>query len=64
MNIGSTMNLERFYAQPAGVRTYKRVADAISEEITALGELERSLRVAWGLKAVGPPDARRTRRAA
>jgi 1-acyl-sn-glycerol-3-phosphate acyltransferase len=62
--VGPPMNLERFYGHPAGVKTYKRIADAIRDEITALGETERELRVRLSLPAKGPARPRRTPQAA
>lgn len=57
MVFGPPMDLERFYAMPPRLRTYKAVAVAMRDELTRLGALERTLRARDGLPALHPTTA-------
>lgn len=59
---GPPMDLSRYYSEPARLRTYKRIADHIREEIARLGAIERDYRHRHGLPSLSPecspaPDA-------
>jgi 1-acyl-sn-glycerol-3-phosphate acyltransferase len=59
---GKPLDLERFYAEPAKLRTYKRLADHMRDEIMVLGEREREYRRRDGLKSLDAPPGSTTAR--
>jgi 1-acyl-sn-glycerol-3-phosphate acyltransferase len=51
------LDLERFYAQPARLRTYKHLADHLRDELQKLGHETRALREEHGLPTLAPSVA-------
>ena len=54
MVFGKPMDLSRFADLPDGPETWRVIADAVRDELVALGEVERAFRVEKGLPALGP----------
>lgn len=57
MVFGPPVDLERFYAQPPRLRTYKRLADHLREVLGDLGATERAIRAREGFPPKAPADA-------
>lgn len=54
MVFGEPMDLSRFADLPDSPETWRVIADAVRDELVALGEVERAFRVERGLPALGP----------
>jgi hypothetical protein len=48
------MDLSRFADLPDSPETWRVIADAVRDELVALGEVERAFRVERGLPPLGP----------
>jgi 1-acyl-sn-glycerol-3-phosphate acyltransferase len=51
---GRPLDLEAFHAEPARLRTYKRLADHLAAELVALGAVEREIREREGMPSKAP----------
>lgn len=54
---GPPLDLERFYAEPPRLRTYKRLADHLRDEVAQLGAEVRAIRERHGWPTLGPARA-------
>jgi 1-acyl-sn-glycerol-3-phosphate acyltransferase len=59
MVFGKPLDLEGYFAEPAKLRTYKRIADRVHADLTQLGEQERAIRVREGFPVLGPERSSR-----
>jgi 1-acyl-sn-glycerol-3-phosphate acyltransferase len=57
MVFGPPVDLERFFAEPPRLRTYKRIADHLRERLMELGEVEREIRAKAGFPRLHPNRA-------
>lgn len=55
MVFGKPSDLERYYAEAPRLRTYKRLADQLRDEIMELGRIEREFRRREGMPDLAPP---------
>jgi 1-acyl-sn-glycerol-3-phosphate acyltransferase len=54
MVFGKPLDLERYYAEPARLRTYMNIANDLREELSRLGAEERRIRARDGLPSLAP----------
>lgn len=52
---GEPLDLDAYYAQPAGYETFMAISERVRDEITALGQVEKSLRARDGLPDLSVP---------